>query len=138
MSSIVVCIVAVAVFWGGWPLVARLAGETGIAGSIIMAVMMLISIAAAGMYTGVTLPSLRATGVLLVAGVMMGIGLIAFYAVSSNPSVELSVVIPVLDTSMLLVSVIGGIWFFGEAVTVRKLIGIALLVIGIVTLRPDK
>jgi drug/metabolite transporter (DMT)-like permease len=136
MPSTILCIAAVALFWGGWPLVARVAGENGLSGSLVLAAVTFVSVAAAALLGGAPLPSARGGAVLALAGLMMGLGLVAFNAVSSDPRVELSTAIPVMDTSMLLVSVIGGIWFFSEPVTARKLLGIALLVSGILTLRP--
>ena len=134
MSFVMICIFGVAVFWGGWPLVARLAGDHGLAGSLVLAALTFLTVAVAMPLTSTALPGARDTALLALAGVMMGLGLIAFNAVSANPMIELSTAIPIMDTSMLLVSVIGGIWFFGEPVTARKLIGIALLIAGILTL----
>ena len=135
MSTIVVSIAAVALFWGGWPLVARAAGETGVPGALVLSIAQIVTIAIALLVADRSMPPANALGTLAVAGAMMGLGLIAFNAAASSPLVEASTIIPILDTSMLIVSVIGGVWFFGEALTVRKLVGIALLLSGIVTLR---
>ena len=51
--------------------------------------------------------------------------------------IEASVAIPIVDTAMLFVSVIAAVLFFAEPITVRKCAGLALLVAGIVVLRPD-
>jgi drug/metabolite transporter (DMT)-like permease len=137
MSLVIVCILSVALFWGGWPLVARQAGDHGIAGSTVLAAMTLVTVAVALPFTGTALPGIRDSATLALAGVMMGLGLIAFNAVATNPVIEVSTSVPIMDTSMLLVSVVGGIWFFGEPVTARKLVGISLLLAGILTLRPE-
>jgi drug/metabolite transporter (DMT)-like permease len=136
MPTILVSIAAVALFWGGWPLVARSAGETGLPGALVMSIAQMAAIVLAMLATERSLPPASALGALAVAGAMMGMGLIAFNAAASSPLVEASTIIPILDTSMIIVAVIGGILFFGEALTVRKLIGIALLLSGILALRP--
>jgi drug/metabolite transporter (DMT)-like permease len=70
-----------------------------------------------------------------IAGLMMGSGLLAFNRLA-NGKLDASVSIPVADTAMLLVSAFAAMWFLGEPATARKLVGIALLVAGIVLLRP--
>jgi uncharacterized membrane protein len=67
---------------------------------------------------------------------MMGIGLLAFNALVNSRRWDSSVSIPIADTAMLIVAVVGAMLFFAEPVTTRKVVGLALLVIGIVVLRP--
>jgi uncharacterized membrane protein len=67
---------------------------------------------------------------------MQGAGLVAFHLATTRPGVEISSVVPILDTAMLLVTALGGILFFAEALTLQKGIGVALLVAGILLLRP--
>jgi drug/metabolite transporter (DMT)-like permease len=74
---------------------------------------------------------------LIVAGVMMGCGLLAFNAVANSRTLDASISIPIVDTAMLMVTVICAVLFFGEAVTARKAVGIALLIAGILVLRPQ-
>jgi multidrug transporter EmrE-like cation transporter len=68
---------------------------------------------------------------------MMGIGLLAFNAVANSRQIEASVSIPIMDTAMLLATVIAAVIFFAEPVTARKLIGTGLLVAGILVLKPE-
>ena len=72
-----------------------------------------------------------------IAGLMMGVGLVAFILVANSRQLDASVSIPIMDTAMLIVTVVGAVLFFGEPITVRKLAGTALLVAGILTLRPQ-
>jgi multidrug transporter EmrE-like cation transporter len=65
----------------------------------------------------------------------MGSGLIAFNRLV-NSRLDASISIPIVDTAMLIVTTLGAIYFFQEAVTARKLVGFALLVAGIAVLRP--
>ena len=48
-----------------------------------------------------------------------------------------SVSIPIMDTGMLIVSVLAAVLFFAEPITVKKSVGLALLVAGIAVLRPE-
>jgi drug/metabolite transporter (DMT)-like permease len=68
---------------------------------------------------------------------MMGIGLVAFVTVTNSRQMEASVSIPIIDTSMLVVTVVGAVLFFSEPVTLRKCLGLALLIVGILVLRPE-
>jgi drug/metabolite transporter (DMT)-like permease len=68
--------------------------------------------------------------------VMMGMGLVAFNAVANSRNMDASVSIPIIDTTMLIVTVLGAILFFAEPLTARKAIGIAMLIAGIAVLKP--
>jgi drug/metabolite transporter (DMT)-like permease len=126
----------VALFWGGWPLVSRSAGETGATGSLILLAAAFLPVGLATAWEGATWPATPALARLAVAGAMQGAGLVAFHLATTRPGVEISSVVPILDTAMLLVTALGGILFFAEALTLQKGIGVALLVAGILLLRP--
>jgi len=131
-------IVAVAVFWGGYPLISRGVGIGGPLGALLLSAVSLVTIFAATLWTGVEAwPSPADALRLALAGGMMGIGLLAFNAVAASREIEASVSIPIMDTGMLLVSVIAAVLFFAEPFTARKAIGLALLVAGIAVLRPE-
>jgi drug/metabolite transporter (DMT)-like permease len=128
----------VSLFWGGYPLIARGANLPGPLGALILSAVSLTTIAAATWWTGgFALPTPAAAIRLVVAGAMMGIGLLAFNAVAASRNVEASVSIPIMDTAMLVVSVIAAVLFFAEPITARKAVGLALLIAGIAVLRPE-
>lgn len=132
----VVCIVIVAIFWGGYPLVARTSSYGGPLGAFVLSIAGLVPITIAMLWGGLAVrPSSVQLVRLGIAGLMMGIGLVAFNRLA-NGELDASVSIPIADTAMLLVSTVGAIWFFQEPVTVQKVIGIVLLLAGIVLLRP--
>ncbi len=136
MATVWLCIVLAALFWGGWPLVSRSAGETGATGSLVILVAALVPVGLATAWEGPALPAPHALVRLALAGAMNGAGLVAFHLVTTRPGVEISSAVPVIDTAMLLVTALGGIAFFAEAMTLQKGIGVALLVAGIFLLRP--
>jgi multidrug transporter EmrE-like cation transporter len=57
--------------------------------------------------------------------------------VANSRQLDASISIPIIDTAMLVVSVIGAIVFFAEPVTAKKLLGIGLLIAGITVLKPE-
>ena len=131
-----ICIALVAVFWGGYPLVARLSDMGGPFGSLLLALVSLVPIAAATLWMGDSISPTRAQlWPIAVAGIMQGIGLMAFVRVATG-KLEASVSIPISDVAMMLVTTLGAILFFQEAVTAQKLLGIGLLVAGIWLLKP--
>lgn len=136
MKNVLLCIILTALFFGGWPIVARTAGKTGTTGAFIMAAMALVPIGIVMMRQGVLLPMSTSWPKLCIAGMMMGSGLIAYNFAVSNPKVEVSIVVPTISTLMIIVTTLGGMFFFGEPLTVRKVIGITLLIAGIAFLRP--
>lgn len=132
-----ICIAVVALMWGGYPLVARSSGVGGPLGALILTLTALVPIGALTMWQGGAVkPDSGALIKLSLAGFMMGIGLVAFNAVANSRNMDASVSIPIIDTTMLIVTVIGAMIFFAEPVTMRKLIGVALLVTGILVLKP--
>lgn len=133
-----VCIALVALFWGSYPLVARSAGGNAQVGTLILSLSSLVPIVGMVIWQGVG-PRIPPSDIMkmAVAGIMMGIGLVAFIMVANSSQLEASVSIPIMDTGMLIVTVAGAVLLFGEPITARKLLGIALLVAGILTLRPE-
>jgi drug/metabolite transporter (DMT)-like permease len=136
MAIVWLYVVLVALCWGGWPLVSRSAGGTGAAGSLVILLAALVPVGLAAYWESGALPAPHAAARLAVAGVLNGAGLVAFHLLTIRRDVEVSSVVPVVDTAMLLVTAAGGILFFAEAVTLQKGVGVALLVAGIYLLRP--
>ena len=136
MAMVWLYVVLVALCWGGWPLVSRSAGETGAAGSLVILLAALVPVGIAAVWEGGALPAPQALGRLALAGVLNGAGLVAFHLVTIRRDVEISSVVPVIDTAMLLITALGGVLLFAEAITLQKGIGVALLVAGIFLLRP--
>jgi drug/metabolite transporter (DMT)-like permease len=131
-------IAVVALFWGGYPLIARGVGIGGPLGALVLSMVSLATIATATWWTGVEVwPTSGDVARLAIAGLMMGIGLLAFNAVAASRNVEATVSIPIMDTAMLVVSVVAAVLFFAEPITARKTLGLALLIAGIVVLRPE-
>jgi len=128
----------VSLFWGGYPLIARGANLPGPLGALILSAVSLTTIAAATWWTGgFAWPAPAAAIRLVVAGAMMGIGLLAFNAVAVSRQIDASVSIPIMDTGMLIVSVLAAVLFFAEPITIKKVVGLALLIAGIAVLRPE-
>jgi drug/metabolite transporter (DMT)-like permease len=136
MATDVACIAVVALFWGAYPLVARTSNFGGPLGTLVLSLAGLVPIVLAAIWGGFALrPSTNQLVRLGVAGLMMGIGLIAFNRLA-NGTLDASVSIPIVDGAMLVATTVGALWFFGEPVTAQKLAGIGLLLAGIALLRP--
>lgn len=131
-------IVIAALMWGSYPLVARASGVGGAIGALVLTVTALVPIGIATVWQGAAVrPDATALIKLCIAGVMMGAGLVAFNALANSKQMDASISIPIVDTAMLIITVIGAILFFAEPFTAKKAIGIALLVAGIVVLKPQ-
>jgi drug/metabolite transporter (DMT)-like permease len=133
------CMAIVALAWGGYPLVARSSGVGGPLGALILTLSALVPIGALVLWQGaLARPASVELTKLIVAGVLMGIGTAAFNFVANSRQLDASVSIPIIDTAMLVVSVIGAIAFFVEPITVKKIVGVGLLIAGIAVLKPEK
>jgi drug/metabolite transporter (DMT)-like permease len=129
-------IVVTGLFWGAYPLLARTAGYDGPRAAFILMLVGFVPISLfAYLDAEAGWPSRGGAIRLIWAGLMMGGGLIAFVKVAGG-GLEASVALPIVDVAMLLVSAVGAMMFFSEAVTLQKLFGIALLLAGIGFLRP--
>ena len=126
------CIALVAICWGGYPLIARAAGFGGPVGTLVLFVSGLLPVSLAALsQVSAARPSAGAVGKLGIAGVIMGVGMVAFNLVA-NSKLEASVSLPIVDTAMLLVSTVGAIYLFQEPLSTRKAVALCLLVAGIV------
>jgi multidrug transporter EmrE-like cation transporter len=54
----------------------------------------------------------------------------------NSRKIDVSVSIPIIDTAMVVVGVLGAVLFFGEPLTAKKLVGLGLLIGGMVVLAP--
>ena len=138
MRTDYIYIAVAALMWGTYPLVLRTTGQGGASGSFFLMLAGLVPIAGAMVWQGgIVKPPAPEMTRLLIAGVMMGAGLLAFNFVANSRTMDASVSIPIVDTTMLLVTVVCAVVFLAEPMTIRKAIGIALLVSGILVLRPE-
>jgi len=140
MVTVIGLIFLVALFWGGWPLVARSAGEGNPFYSLVLIGVALIPVALMASFQSskemILATSLQTFERLAFAGLMMGLGLVSFNTVVSNRQIEISALVPVINVSMMMVTVIGGIWFFNESLTPAKIIGLICFGVGIILVRP--
>jgi drug/metabolite transporter (DMT)-like permease len=137
MANEYLWIALVAITWGGYPLVTRASGYDGALSPLLLAGTSLLPLVAFVLWHGSPArPAGSAMLLLCIAGLLQGIGLVAFLRVASGP-MEASASIPISDGAMLLVTAAGAVLWFGEPLTARKLAGLALLVVGIALLRPD-
>lgn len=137
MRSEYVWIALTALCWGGYPLVSRSADYGSARGALILMLAGLVPIGIMAARAGAAgWPTAASLIKLLIAGLMMGVGLIAFHALASS-RMDASVSIPTVDVSMLIVSALGAIVVFSEPVTWQRVAGIALMLVGIVLIRPE-
>ena len=131
-------IAVAALMWGSYPLILRSSGQGSAMGSLLLMLSGLVPIAAAVIWQGgwQRPPAIELTK-LAVAGMMMGVGLLTFNAVANSRQIDASISIPIIDTTMLVVTVLGAVLFFAEPVTLKKVIGLALLIAGILVVRPE-
>jgi drug/metabolite transporter (DMT)-like permease len=138
MTIETIYIAIAALMWGSYPLVVRATGVSGALGALILTVSALLPVGTAMIWQAAAPRPANADLLrLIIAGVMMGIGLVAYNALVNSRRLDASISIPIVDTAMLIVSVVGAVWFFAEPITARKMIGIVLLMAGIMVLRPS-
>jgi drug/metabolite transporter (DMT)-like permease len=138
MRTELICMAIVAFAWGGYPLIARSSGIGGPLGALILTLSALVPSSVMVLWQGAAIrPSPVELNKLVIAGLIMGIGTTAFNFVVNSRQLDASISIPIIDTAMLLVSVVGAVLFFAEPMTARKVIGVVLLIAGIAVLKPE-
>jgi multidrug transporter EmrE-like cation transporter len=127
-------IIVVSICWGGYPLIARASGHGGPVGALVLTLAGLVPISLAALsQVSHERASLAAIQRLGSAGVLMGIGLIAFNLVV-NSRLNASVSIPLVNAAALIVSTLGALYFFNEPLSARKVLAVGLLLAGIATM----
>jgi drug/metabolite transporter (DMT)-like permease len=138
MQTEYLCIAIVAAAWGGYPLISRATAVPGALGALLLTLFGLIPITIATVLDPATRRPIPLDVIkLAVAGVLMGCGTAAFNYLATSRRMDASVSIPITDTAMLIVSVLGAVLFYAEPFTTKKLLGLALLVSGIAALKPE-
>lgn len=139
MFTVYLGILVIAILWGGWPLVARSVNNPSSTMNLVIVVVAIFPVLLQYWYTTTAL-SLAATKMdamkMVAGGLMMGTGMIFFNAVLASKDVSVSTVVPLINVSMLMVSVLGGVFFFSEEMTPSKIFGLVLLISGMVLIRP--
>jgi drug/metabolite transporter (DMT)-like permease len=126
----------VAFLWGVYPLVARTSGYGGPLGALALTVAGIGAISVASLVRGFAdLPSPAQLVRLGAAGLLMGVGLVAFNRVVNGP-LAASLSIPIIYVAMLIVSRLGAFWAFGEAFSAQQLVALGLMLAGILLMRP--
>jgi drug/metabolite transporter (DMT)-like permease len=137
MRTEYLCIAIVAATWGGYPLISRSTSVAGPLGALILTLFGLVPISIAAYWDKASAkPSSIDLGKLLAAGLLMGTGTAAFNYLATSRRMDASISIPIVDTAMLVVSVLGAAMFYAEPMTARKIAGLALMVAGILVLKP--
>jgi drug/metabolite transporter (DMT)-like permease len=133
-----VAMAVVIIAWGGYPLVARSTGVGGPLGALVLTLSALMPILTAVLWQGSSWRLTQSQWLRLVfAGCLMGVGTTAFNFVVNSRKLDASISVPLVDMGLIVVSVIGAIWFFAEPLTARKVCGVCLLAAGIVVIRPS-
>lgn len=135
MNGILFSVFIVTCLWGGWPLVARASGLPplwmAIVGTTGGALAVWFSVLIFPVRLG-TFPSTQSFALGFVASVMLGLGMFWYSGLLMNA--EISKYIPIVAGCITAITVIGGMMFFQEPVTLSKGMGIVLVIIGIVLL----
>ena len=128
--ELILLTIGIALCWGGYPLLERTvaAHPAWIAALLVIGS---VPTGALGLIQKPELPTLKASIVILIAGLVLGLGMFFFGKILAWPGLEIGKIFPVLIGLATLVSAIGGAVFFGEAVTAYKLSGLAAILIGI-------
>lgn len=137
MSNTLPYILIAALFFGTWPLIARFslldAGWTSLLSALGIGIVALF-----GGIIGSSVPSLKSAAIGLFAGSVNGLGMLAFAKLLGWKGIDPSRILPITFALMIIFSSGGAIvlhyffpGLFPESLTIKKLIAIMLIVIGV-------
>jgi len=124
------CLVT-ALCFAAWPLIGR---ATGASGAWVTVVVMLVTPIVAGVpqYKQLSeLPSWQGIGILILAGACNGIGMVAYGKIVTDRQFEMSGLAPASLVGMVVLIMLGGVLFFHEPITARKILGLVLACIAV-------
>lgn len=130
-ATALVYLLVAGVLFTAWPFVMRASGLPPLIAAFVLHVSSLFVFIPGMLRAGADLRTLLTVGVLLgvLAGVMNGLGHLAFQQMIALKSVELSRMTLVLVAIQIIVGIVGGKFAYGEALTAEKIIG-AILILG--------
>ncbi len=125
MNPLILALISAAGF-GLWPSIARVSGLNPILTAIIVGSATLIPAIFAIPFSETGRVSASALFVCVFAGIINGVGFIAYAKLVSNAELSLSLYVPVTIINSLIVAVAAGILIFHEPITAQKITGIIL------------
>lgn len=114
-------------FFGAWPLVMRASGLA--TAWVVMILALGTGLVGISVFKGTASPSLNGLLIGLAAGLLNGMGSLAYGKLLGMPEAEMSKIVPLLVVLIGAVGVFGGYFFYGEPFTLRKIIGIITVII---------
>ena len=129
-NGLILCLVT-AIGFGAWPLIARWSGANDAWVTVIVMTVTTLVGALALVSRLPAMPSARSIGILAVAGVFNGVGMIAYGKLVAGTDHEISSLPAVSLIMMIAVIYVGGIALFHEQITTQKVIGIIFAGIGV-------
>lgn len=138
--NVYILIALTAIFWGGWPVLARLSNTDATANAPILIGFSLLSTLYYFFVHGTpnAMQSITASSMsyLIPAGIMLGGGMVTYSLTLQSVELDLSSSVPMVNSGMLVVTVICSIALFGDNITPQKVIGFVAVILGIYLLRP--
>lgn len=111
-----------------WPLLVRIAPATPAWTTVII----MMSSGAVGLiattFTPQSVISTKGIWIAVIAGLLNGVGMLAYGKLVTWQGVDLSETLPMTTILITLICSIGAIYFYGEPVTIHKVIGIVLAI----------
>lgn len=121
---------ATALCFGTWPLITRAAGDqSSWAMPIVLAACMLTSLLGR-IGAKDAFPTTTAITILVAAGIVNGLGALAYGRLITSTSQSMSALPSAALTAMIVIMAFGGFLFFKEAVTPSKLVGLVFAAAG--------
>ncbi len=128
-SGLFYCI-ATALCFGSWPLITRAAGDTSSWAMPIVLIACMLTSFLARIGAKDAFPTKTAVLILVTAGVVNGLGALAYGRLITSTSQSMSALPSAALTAMIVFMAFGGFVFFKEAVTPTKLVGLAFASVG--------
>ncbi len=131
MSQTILYSLFVAFAFSFWPIITRFGNIPAIWTAIIVNAGTVVSAIVYLVFKGDSTPNLKMIIIGIIAGLINGAGFLLYSHMLSNSNVSVSTVITVIDIMIPIVAMILGILFFKEAISVYRVLGLLLSIVGI-------
>lgn len=133
MKELAICLLAAAGF--SWPLIVR---ATSLGAQWTMLTVIGGTVAVAAVYSAISAaapPNKSALLIGLAAGVVNGLGFVAYSAILAFKGVDVTKIVSVTTAAIPVITMLGAWAFFGEEPSTQKIAGITAIALGIYLLR---
>lgn len=126
MSTLMKLVIA-GIAVGIYPLIVRYAQTTPFASAFLVSTTTTLIVGILFFFSGETMPAVKEISWNMASGILGAIGFTLYIALSADKAIPSSTSLVVINAIALATIIVGGVWFFGEALPPLKMLALAMM-----------